>query len=166
MATTAQLNDQRQQTLAHLVANGTELTVAAAQLGLTVPSAKVISRSPLFRALVKKYEREKSLPTQERLVVALEDVIENEVIPKLRELIQSEKDTTALTAARATAELYKSLKQQDGKGLEATVNIVLSERETTTLHALVKMDDVVVPEYEEVQSADALYAHLKSLQDE
>lgn len=165
MPTTAKLNQDRQQTLAHLVASGVELSEAASQLGISVPSAKVIARSPLFEALVKKYQREEALPATERLLSTLEQLIENDVLPRLRELVQSERETTALSACRASAELYKSLKGQDKQAVEATVNIVLSERETATLQAITQMDDVIVPEYEEVQTAQELYESLLENQD-
>lgn len=162
---TAQVNEERSQTLAHLVASGLSLVDASHQLGITLPNAKVIAKSPLFEALVTKYQRENTLTANERLRSDLEAMIEDIVIPRLRELIESERETTSLSACRAAGDLYKSLVTQDSKSIENSLTIVLSERESATLHELMQLPPIDVSPAEPVQNARELILALEASED-
>jgi N-methylhydantoinase B/oxoprolinase/acetone carboxylase alpha subunit len=159
------VNEERSQTLAHLVASGLSLVDASHQLGITLPNAKVIAKSPLFEALVTKYQRENTLTANERLRSDLEAMIEDIVIPRLRELIESERETTSLSACRAAGDLYKSLVTQDSKSIENSLTIVLSERESATLHELMQLPPIDVSPAEPVQNARELILALEASED-
>lgn len=152
----AERNEERSQTLAHLVASGLSLVDASEQLSISVAAAKVIARSPLFEALVAKYQRESSIPIHERLRSDLEAMIEDIVLPRLRELINADRETTSLSACRAVGDLYKALVTQDTKSIENSLTIVLSDRESATLHELMQLPVIDIAPAEPVQSAKEL----------
>lgn len=141
MATTAQKNADRQQTLAHMVASGQTLVQAATQLGLTIASAQVIARSPLFNALVQKYQREQSLPFEERLQARLDEVVEDTLLPGLVDDLESEIDSVRDRARAKFLKLYEITKSKDKKALEGVFSIYLSDRESDTLKELLDMQD-------------------------
>jgi transposase len=164
MATTKQTQDERQQTLAHYVASGLSLAEAAENTGVSLSAAKVIQRSPLFEALVAKYQRETNSPVTERLVGNLEEFIEQTALPRLMAMVEDDKSSVSMAAIKATFELYKSLTTKDAKAAEASLTIVLSDRETQTLRELMSMPSPVVHTVQPVQSARQLLDAMQAIE--